>query len=80
MKTKEVSNATAHEVARSEHTPLAARDDVEAMNAAASDSCEGCKHRHWVQAAPLGYTMSRSGWGCLWTGGHAIKRCQGFLL
>lgn len=39
--------------------------------------CEGCKHRHWVQAAPTG--TSSSGWGCRLSGGHAITRCAGYV-
>ena len=39
-----------------------------------SESCEGCKHRYWVQPAPLGQTMSQSGWGCSLTGGHVRSR------
>ena len=40
------------------------------------DSCDGCKHLHFVQANPYG--TSHSGCGCLMSGGHAVKRCQLF--
>jgi len=40
------------------------------------DSCDGCKHLHFVQASPYG--TSHNGWGCLMSGGHAVKRCQLF--
>lgn len=40
------------------------------------DSCDGCKHLHFVQATPYG--TSHDGWGCLMSGGHAVKRCQLF--
>lgn len=40
------------------------------------DSCDGCKHMHFVTASETG--TSHSGWGCLRSGGHAIKKCSGF--
>lgn len=40
------------------------------------ESCEGCVHRQWIAAAPFG--SSKDGWGCLWTGGHAVTRCAAF--
>lgn len=39
-----------------------------------TQSCEGCLHRHYVVAHERG--TSTSGWGCLQTGGHAVKRCS----
>lgn len=40
------------------------------------ESCDGCVYRHWVAAAYYG--TSSSGWGCLRSGGHAMKRCGNF--
>lgn len=41
-----------------------------------STGCDGCRSRYWVEASPHG--SSRPGWGCLYTGGHAIKRCSSY--
>lgn len=41
-------------------------------------SCNGCQFRHWIDAAPLPYSVSSSGWGCKLTGGHAIVRCVSY--
>jgi hypothetical protein len=40
------------------------------------DSCDGCRHLHFVTANPCG--SSHNGWGCLMSGGHAVKRCELF--
>ena len=40
------------------------------------DSCDGCKHLHFVKASEFG--TSHNGWGCLMSGGHAIKRCSNY--
>lgn len=37
-------------------------------------NCEGCIYRYWVEAAF--FSMTTSGWGCLNSGGHAMKRCS----
>jgi len=37
-------------------------------------SCDGCEFLHQVIAFPGGY--SSNGLGCLYTGGHAEKRCS----
>lgn len=53
---------------------LAAHSKPSAMQEATS--CEGCIHRHYVTPDPMG--TSRPGWGCLLSGGHAVKRCDGY--
>lgn len=40
------------------------------------DSCDGCRHLHFVVASSTG--TSSNGWGCLLSGGHAVKKCKNF--
>lgn len=47
-----------------------------AEDAQSSGTCVGCVHRHYVVADERGTSMT--GWGCLQTGGHAVKRCELF--
>lgn len=47
-----------------------------ADDAQSGDTCVGCVHRHYVVADERGTSMT--GWGCLQTGGHAVKRCGMF--
>ena len=41
------------------------------------ETCEGCTHRWWVR--PVTYSTSTRGWGCLLSGGHAVRRCDAFI-
>jgi len=41
-------------------------------------SCEDCQFLHYVKANPYG--TSSNGFGCLYTGGHAIKRCKKYTI
>ncbi len=35
-----------------------------------------CKHRLWIQPAPLGQSMSQPGWACRRSGGHCNGPCR----